>query len=169
MTTELRNELRTRVERWIDANFNLLPLDVVEREHMHDAGDHLSASIECEWYDLSDDDDRALALSHLDGHGYELGNDPADWAIEDALREITDEQYPMWGTLFELRHADYPNDDACREAGFVVISAFGPFNAMLGVAGCGYSFYGAHWIPLWLSLQDDETRQRFADVHTDSM
>ena len=169
MTAGLRNELRTRVERWVDANFNLLPLEVVEREHEHHEGNHLSASIEHGAYDLWDDDERTAALAVLSDHGYDFAADCEDWEIEEALFELRCERYPMWGTLFESRRADYPNDDACRAAGFVTLRGFGDFNDMLGVAGCGYSFYGAHWIPLWLMVQDEETRSRYAGIDLGSM
>ena len=58
-----------------------------------------------------------------------------------------------WGTLFA------PNDptdrrwiqehiDEVEECGFIVYSC-DEFEILLGIDGCGYSFYPAHWEPLY--------------------
>jgi hypothetical protein len=59
----------------------------------------------------------------------------------------------MWSTLFEFR--DEPSEtviEAAIEAGFGVVDSTDNYNTMLFVKGAGYSFYGAHWIPLYLGL-----------------
>lgn len=67
--------------------------------------------------------------------------------------ERGNENYPMWNTCFEFR--EEPSEDviqAAIDAGFGVIEGMEDFNTTLFVAGCGYSFYGAHWIPFMLNL-----------------
>lgn len=71
--------------------------------------------------------------------------------FEDFRHEREDENYPMWNTLFEFR-SEPPAEwiEKAKASGFGVIDSFGPFNTTLFVSGAGYSFYGQHWIPLYM-------------------
>lgn len=63
------------------------------------------------------------------------------------------ENYPMWNTLFEWKEKSTEEwNELAMKAGFGLINECGNFNDTLFVAGAGYSFYGQHWIPLFLSL-----------------
>lgn len=76
------------------------------------------------------------------------------------------ENYPMWNTIFEFKHE--PGDkaiEAAEGAGFGIIEGMDDFNTSLFVSGCGYSFYGAHWIPMFLALPyNEKLRQKYAGV-----
>jgi hypothetical protein len=89
--------------------------------------------------------------------------------IEDELNQS--ENYPMWSTCFEFRHE--PSEDtiqAAINAGFGVIEGLDDFNTLLFVSGCGYSFFGAHWIPMYLNLPwNEDKRKEFADVKIDHL
>lgn len=70
--------------------------------------------------------------------------------------EIPNDNYPIWNALFEF---DNWGDDIVKSniellqaIGFVVIEPFSEFDWMLGFRGCGYSFYDAHWIPMYIDV-----------------
>ena len=74
-------------------------------------------------------------------------------SFEDYKSEKQGDNYPMWNTCFEFRNE--PSEEtieAAKKAGFGVIRGLDDFNTTLFVAGCGYSFYAAHWIPLVIEL-----------------
>lgn len=81
-------------------------------------------------------------------------------SYEDEIRERQDENYPMWNTLFEFK--DEPSEDWINKAeasGYGVIESTEHFNTTLFASGCGYSFYGAHWIPMYLSFFSHEAEK----------
>lgn len=60
---------------------------------------------------------------------------------------------PMWNTWFEPADCYFAEkiEDMAKEVadlGFTLIYRDGDFWG-LGIDGCGYSFYDAHWIPLY--------------------
>ena len=64
-----------------------------------------------------------------------------------------DENFPIWNTCFEFK--EEPSEEvrqAAIDAGFGIIEGMEDFNTLLFVAGCGYSFYGQRWMPLFLNL-----------------
>jgi len=63
------------------------------------------------------------------------------------------EKFPIWNTCFEFK--EEPSEEirqAAIDAGFGIIEGMEDFNTLLFVAGCGYSFYGERWMPLFLNL-----------------
>lgn len=163
MSTEKTNtvhDLRTVVGRWVCEDFNAIPLDAAEIVHQHHTGELPSCRVPC--FDLDDEDERTGAIQFCTDHGHDcIDGDSEDYEIEDSIAEIAGEQYPMWGTVF---HSDDIDPDLAIAAGFSVLEIEG-IGQCLGVAGAGYSFYSAHWIPLWLSLPWNDTgRERFAGV-----
>ena len=70
--------------------------------------------------------------------------------------EIPNDNYPIWNTLFEFDNwgDDFVknNIELLQAIGFVVIEPFNEFDWMLGFRGCGYSFYDAHWIPMYIDV-----------------
>jgi hypothetical protein len=59
----------------------------------------------------------------------------------------------MWNTCFEFKENESEEViQAAIDAGFGIIEGMDDFNTLLFVSGCGYSFYGAHWIPMFLEL-----------------
>jgi len=80
-----------------------------------------------------------------------------EYDIESYMEDMDRDNYPMWNTLFEFK--EEPTEmmiEAAKEAGFGVIDGFDEFNTTLFVSGAGYSFYGAHWIPLFLNMPWNE-------------
>ena len=65
------------------------------------------------------------------------------------------DHYPAWSTIFEAKDDSVSdlileNVDALYEIGIGVIDATDYTNASLFIAGAGYDFYSAHWIPLFI-------------------
>jgi len=171
----LADELKRKAESWVDRSFNFIHLDVYEKmadgmlfEYIRNPDPTADEAIE--WYDDRDDDEKAEIEEERDGE------DLDEFLLENYRDEIVsyrDEQgrenYPMWNTLFEFRW------DASEEwlvkaekAGFGVIERLEDFNPTLFVAGCGYSFYGTHWIPLYLSIFEAEA-EYYKNVKYDMM
>lgn len=79
--------------------------------------------------------------------------------------------YPMWNTLFEFK--EEPSNEvkqAAIDAGIGLIEGLADFNTMLFFSGCGYSFYGTHWIPMYLNLPwNKELKKRFKNVKYDNV
>ena len=71
----------------------------------------------------------------------------AAWEAYEAREERGLE--PMWSTFFHPEDAGIINvlQAACFESGFRLYD-HKDLGLLLGVEGAGYSFYGAHWIPL---------------------
>lgn len=85
-------------------------------------------------------------------------------AIQDYFNES--EHYPMWSTIFEAKD-DFISDkimsdiDELYKIGIGVIRPTDYTNACLFIAGAGYDFYEAHWIPMfsywkWIKGKDKE-------------
>ena len=61
--------------------------------------------------------------------------------------------YPMWGTVFEAS-SSFVSDkllqhtDQLAELGIYLMNGFEELNACCFIAGAGYDFYEAHWIPM---------------------
>ena len=71
--------------------------------------------------------------------------------------------YPMWGYVFKCNDfyisSDYMNTDMLYEIGIGVLEADDDY--FLFIAGAGYDFYEAHWIPLfekigWIKYEENE-------------
>ena len=75
---------------------------------------------------------------------------------EEAIQEIINENYPMWNTVFEAKY-DWISDkimhqvDDLYDLGIGVIAPTDDTLACLFIAGAGYNFYDAHWIPLLIN------------------
>lgn len=83
-----------------------------------------------------------------------------EWVTEKYQEEINEwwseqEHYPMWNTIFEAKE-DLTSDnimadvDGLYDLGIGVIRPTIDTNACLFIAGAGYDFYTAHWIPLFI-------------------
>ena len=65
-----------------------------------------------------------------------------------------DSWLPMWGTLWTFREnldEDWAreNTDLVAKCGFRIFEDYETGDIYLGIDGAGYSFYEAHWIPLY--------------------
>jgi hypothetical protein len=162
---DLKRELQANVESWVSNNFNYQRLEVFSKmadeslfEYIRQLEYHLMDFIEDYGYvqelenwlaendHNKDDRDSYLVLSFIEDTDYQR-------ELEDWKDHTSNENYPMWNTLFEFRNEHGEEvTEKCVEAGFGVIEGMEDFNTTLFVSGAGYSFYAQHWIPLWLSL-----------------
>lgn len=154
MTTTVTTaaDLRKLVSTWVDRSFNFIDLQNAEMVFNNLLYDYIESN-----------QTNKTANCFLLEYNYILEymesdyDNPLDFAkdhYEDEYTEYTDsDNYPIWGTLFEFRHEpSHDTIEAAREAGIIVISKSDNYNTMLFFTGCGYSFYGAHWIPMYLGL-----------------
>ena len=160
------NELYNQTSNWVD-KFNFIHVDVLNkmcdnmlyeyiRQEEIDYDEFLND------YSLNDEYQEYLKEEELednDENKEEWCQDQHQFCrFED---ERSDQNYPMWNTCFEFK--DEPGEEiiqAAIDAGFGVIEGMDDFNTTLFVAGCGYSFYGAHWIPLFLNLPWNENLKK---------
>lgn len=155
-------ELQDLVSRWTDRSFNYQNLENVEKV------------LDNQLYEfIESNQSESSALSFLTDYGhleeyekhYDNIEDDSNNTPENALEYVQEhfedefieytetDNYPMWSTLFEFRYK--PSEralEAAREAGFGIITESEQYNSMLFVRGAGYSFYSAHWIPMYLGL-----------------
>lgn len=165
------HELKNMVSQWVDT-FNFIQLEVLEKmadsclfeyirqpepdyeEFVNNYNLHkeLLEYIQKDWDDVHEG---------INLFGEETFEESIKYFCEEEYRnefetftdERSNENYPMWNTCFEFKHEE--NEDviqAAVDAGFGIIEGLEPFNTILFVKGCGYSFYGAHWIPMFLNL-----------------
>lgn len=69
------------------------------------------------------------------------------------------DNYPMWNTCFEF-DSEPPEDwiQHAKDSGIGIIR-HPAHNAILFFAGCGYSFYSAHWIPFYLRCFEEDAKK----------
>lgn len=83
--------------------------------------------------------------------------DPDD-EFYDRPGELAPTGYPMWNTWFEITGGTLfynwcdEHQVELAEMGFILIYHDDELWG-LGIDGCGYSFYDAHWIPLYDALE----------------
>lgn len=141
--------LKNEVSNWVQT-FNFLQLDVIEAVCQRDNIELIEYidSNEPTWEDLAEYTGESVKklkkeYNELEDH----------YSYERMQDEARDRNYPMWNTLFEFKSSTTPEiRNAAREAGIGIIEGLADFNTILFFSGCGYSFYGAHWIPLYLNL-----------------
>lgn len=151
--------LKNEASKFVDTRFNFIQLNVLQKM----ANDCLYEYIRPEEPDY---------LEFLNNYGLhsefkDATEQEAEEADTETLKEFCENEssfdswvqdvesgnYPMWNTCFEFR--DEPSEEviqAAIDAGFGIIEGLDDFNTILFSSGCGYSFYGAHWIPLFLNL-----------------
>jgi hypothetical protein len=153
------NDLINIVSNWVDT-FNFIQLEVLEKmaddclfeyirqtkmdydEFLDNYGDMWN--IYKEW--LKEDE-----MEDNEENKAEFCENRNEW--DDYYNDSQQENYPMWNTCFEFKNEEQEDViQAAIDAGFGIIEGLEPFNTVLFVSGCGYSFYGAHWIPLYLNL-----------------
>lgn len=157
-------EIEAEVSRRFDSDFNSIALDVVEKYYDNHLFEYvMTPSFEIranEWVgDCSD-----YKFKKMTGKVYE-------WLDANHYNEVVEhyyerEHYPMWGTLFEANNGFLSEEienmvDELYEIGIGAIQGKDSLNAMLFIAGAGYNFYKAHWIPMaqlfgWIDINDFE-------------
>jgi len=144
--------LRQLVSTWVDRNFNFISLQNAEKvfdnllyEYIEPSQSNKTANI----YLL----DHNHILAYMESEYKSPLAFVLDNHEEEYLESIDQFNYPVWSTLFEFKEEPGRNViEAAKEAGFGVVSESEYYNTLLYSSGCGYSFFGAHWIPLYLSL-----------------
>ena len=156
-------ELQRMVSQWVDT-FNFIQLEVLEkmaneclyeyiRQPKPDYDEFLN-----NYGNMWDEYEEWLKDNETEDNEEnkaEFCESRSEW--DDYYSDCQSENYPMWNTCFEFKNDEREDViQAAIDAGFGVIEGLEPFNQILFVAGCGYSFYGAHWIPLFLNLPWNE-------------
>jgi hypothetical protein len=186
---DLAYELKRLASDWVARTFNHVPLATLEKLTSNQLYEYIEpeplADFREEWWDNIDEDARTAILDDYTNRGNQIvvrgeplkDADFVEWLDVDREHDMREwrnksghEEYPMWSTLFEFK--DGTSDEikkAAQAAGFGIIEGgngdLEDYGTILFVSGCGYSFYGAHWIPLWLALPwNDKERERFAGV-----
>lgn len=153
-------DLKQLTEDFVDRQFNYIQVNVLEKmcdgmlfEYIsHDDPDYDEFLNN---YDLWVEYNEYVLENELDGEDDDIKK---EWCKEqsnfdDWRMERENEDYPMWNTCFEWKeNPTVEMLNAAREAGFGVIEGLDDFNTILFVSGCGYSFYGHHWIPLFINM-----------------
>ena len=133
-----------------------------------------------EWLDNQDEEELRDEFNQGRNDDYHIENSYPDskagfknWLQEQYQNEIEDfwfdnEHYPCWSTLFEakdqfLSEKIMENIDELYELGIGVIEPTDDTLACLFIAGAGYDFYSAHWIPMlelfgWLNVAEIEKK-----------
>jgi len=67
------------------------------------------------------------------------------------VEQQQNENYPMWNTVWEItNNSDYFQADKLAEIGIGILEFKEKY--YLFIAGAGYDFYEAHWIPLFTKI-----------------
>jgi hypothetical protein len=147
------DKIQSDVTARFSIDFNNIQLDVVEKYYDNVLFEYIqtpSFKVLCdEWLDDSNGD---LHFKKRTPEVY-------DWLEQNYESEIFDsfhegEHYPMWSTLFEAKDNFLSEKldamvDELYEIGIGVISSKDSLDTMLFIAGAGYDFYQAHWIPMY--------------------
>lgn len=139
------NEMEHVANKLIRMNFNKIHLHVVEDNAL--PNDSMMGLVE------------HIEYAPCDNHKIRQDDCEECWDV--------DSNYPIWNWLFEIDTFDWlikDNIEQIQELGFVVIEPFNNFSWMLGFRGCGYSFYDAHWIPLFIDVFGDVELKKLYEV-----
>ncbi len=164
--TMTAQELYNEADKYVSRNFNYIQVAVLdkmsddqlfakidqvsEEDHVEDflADYSLNKEFVLWFTDRNDIFEKVTEKKML-----EFVNEEHEQQFDIYKEEQEQKNYPMWNTCFEFRHE--PSEDeinAAVKAGFGIIRDVDGFNTLLFVAGCGYSFFGAHWIPMIIEL-----------------
>lgn len=180
--------LRREVEIWFERTFNYIDQEVMKSSYGEDYHlyqekilDKTERWLKDYWlYDIQNQNKQDLIDSYIQENNLSKKESKAfknlsddeilehedfiEWLkeqreFESYLDDKRDDNYPMWNTLFEFRHQPSQEQiDILMDSNLVVIEESDYFNVTIGVAGAGYDFYDAHWIPLYLSFYEDRKK-----------
>lgn len=161
---KLAYELKNLVSEWV-SKFNYIQLDILNLVAQDNLFEYIRQN-ELTFEDVAEYSSMTAKQLMLEFGTVE------DCPEYDSCREDKEQNnYPMWNTCFEFK--DNESEEviqAAISAGFGVIENLGDFNQILFVSGCGYSFYGAHWIPLFLNLPwNSDLKKKYANVNYSMM
>lgn len=150
----LARELKELARDWVE-KFNYIQIDVLEAVAEREGSsviEHIRSE-KITFEDIADHNGHYGDKRYINKLKKEY-SDVEDHPDYEAIKEDREQNnYPMWNTCFEFKEKESEEViEAAIEAGCGVIEGLGDFNQILFFSGCGYSFYGAHWIPLFLNL-----------------
>ncbi len=157
--------LREAAEAWVQS-FNAVPQGMIDKLMRSDYDD---------WHEITVPSvgDRVYAFGGKCEHEYgsivcyskkmekykvELDTGKKVWLEESDFEVERDDTLPMWGTMWSfgdsaddyfLEREEYDGKRIMSECGFRIYES-DEFGYYFGIDGCGYSFYEAHWIPLYI-------------------
>ena len=173
---DLAYELKNEVSKWVDG-FNYIQIHVLDKMCDNTVYEYIRSE--------EPDYQEFIRNYGLHSEFKKATEEEAEQADEETLRDFCegepswdnfeceqrDANYPMWNTCFEFK--EDPSEEILQsavDAGFGIIEGLDEFNPLLFVSGCGYSFYGAHWMPLYLALPwNEDTRKKYKGVKFDMM
>ena len=127
------------VETWFNARFNDLSFENYQKIEGEDS-----------WQENILYPSKEILEKELEDEG----NDKKDDDFEAILDERQNNWSPIWGTIFEAKDASLSDwieghINELYDIRIGVLQATDNLNACLFIAGAGYDFYDAHWIPLY--------------------
>lgn len=166
---EKLKDLEREVKQWVNQEFNFIQVNVLETMAGGDLFEYIRENYDLDEFlmDYNKEEDYKLWLKENEEEDTEE-NKEEFCREEEEFQQWLDEQenYPMWNTLFEWKE-EPPEEfiQAAIKSGFGVIEGLEDFNTTLFVSGAGYSFYGQHWIPMYLRLPfNQEKAKQFEGV-----
>lgn len=140
-------------------NFELLKAGVGEDSILDYIERPTQSLINNEWYDSLSKEEIDEKIPEAKEKGLKTEKALKDYLFDVYTDEVDEwwseqEHYPMWSTIFEAKD-DFLSDkimsdiDELYKLGIGVIAPTDYTNACLFIAGAGYDFYDAHWIPLF--------------------
>lgn len=171
------HELKAKVNYWVDSTFNYIRLEVYEKCLDNQLFDSIRPTpITDLAEDYLDSISGLIKKELIDSYEEEIGHsDPSEVELLEFLVEFKEDEvrdylsyevnYPVWNTIFEFKNV--PTErwlDKAQSVGFGVIEETEFFNASLFSTSAGHSFYSSYWIPLYLSIFENE-RKKYRNVN----
>ena len=156
---KLAQELKDKVNAWFDREFNFIQLDVLNKCCENNLFEYIRQP-EITIEDLAEYEGETENKEWMEAQMAEYPEIEENPLYDKVRDSKQDENYPMWNTCFEFRYE--PGEEmiqAAIKAGLGVIEGMEDFNTLLFASGCGYSFYGAHWIPMYLNFYENEAKK----------
>ena len=164
---KIKDEVSERFER----DFNYIQLDVIRAVMNNYEFENIacpSFSIIADEYMSNYGNEEELKEEYTQDEGINISEIESaefyEWLEQNKYNEIMDnyhesENYPMWNILFEARDSwlsewieNHVDELYNIGIGVMLGDNDGNLSNMLFIAGCGYDFYEAHWIPLYTQL-----------------
>lgn len=155
--------IREATEQWVERDMNEIDSEIIQTLMEYEPEDwcevtppqvddtvyvyHVAASGDGKIIDIVEtNEDKIYEIELEDGRVIRVHSDEFD--------VIRDGGVPMWGTLWSLKDpydVEWMNRggiEKMAECGFKIYESQ-KFGYFFGIDGAGYSFYEAHWIPLY--------------------
>lgn len=154
--------IREATEKWVN-EMNAIPTGMLER-FVDELTEITSPEIGDRVYVFEHSECGEITKIDSDNYTIKLDNGKeTECNIED-FEVQKDSYFPMWGTMWSFGNSidNYWLENHIQEmsnCGFRIYE-HEEYGYFFGIDGCGYDFYGAHWIPLYkargLQWHDEE-------------